>query len=1082
MQLSRSQLRRRLEAEAQGPNQLVSVGSVRPVRVSSLETSKLQVADAQRLIENICKRSESRRPSLQSVPSLPPLETQACASEKEDEMFSEEFQASEKTDAFDVFLEFVYVRRTATSPYDLELVPFAEELNYATLSPAGLTHYVHGEPKSFVPLQRWLNERRSYHALRQLRFFQDFPAQKAFISWRSAGRRGRMVKAGQVLEERIFALHPWFSNTYAVVMRMFQDVANFRCLRSYFAQPLTLREFQVAQQNWQHDLFEKAKHVAQKLQSEVFGIFLQVVEHVRRETCRNDFTRSSLVKTTGARPVPGIIRAGMPKDESDALESLGFSKDVSFAQRPRLVRECARLLRFARVVDLLCMETLVEVMQASALDIYVNICEKSKARTAEGGLDEGWHGHLIFQVKAELELDEANQCLSWRLQPGEETLYFEFMRWLREGCGLASYFLQHATCNELEAYRFMMRSGARAKDRDKETVSNMALDAKLFDQLSNQETWQLSSARLAATLHTTFSDVQQKFRLYDGHLNWCYKCQRTDIRQLVQSLWNSGDLDGLNQMLHDYKEGLLSLDHIPTKHFIRPLEVEISGVISELKSSGSRCLSHLKEELPQVLLRCAVGIFEWMSSKTRHLSKESLNLAEFVSDVIVLKEVKLNVSGQVELLKNLKKLEQILLDHRLFISQSIQVKCSQVPRSFADFEQLIADKDAQVNGLRAGFLETFAQNLRELSEQVELFGSEEYVRHPELLQFPDDIADFGGMDEVETKLRELLNLQKWLSQLQERLDTYMGYQEVLTDISSDQFCDLSDAWLQLSRRCDLWRTYHEWLTKCSLWLPADLLSTDLVKISLEAAALWTRASQAQTDLPENRVFENLRRQLLYLQDLIPMLEVLQNPHLRSRHWAALSHVLDLKVGKDGAPLLTFGQAVSWNLGAFLPELLAVANRATQEHHIEVALEHLTDIWGGMELPIERNEDGIGFASLQLLQDELAKSQQLVAAAFASAVHGDRAKPWQARFEKVQELLEEISFCQERWALLDETFSTKKKKVSEVAAFQKLDSNWKALLSRLQFRNVIEVALDQCANFRQLREAMESISRNLQMNP
>lgn len=55
----------------------------------------------------------------------------------------------------------------------------------------------------------------------------------------------------------------------------------------------------------------------------------------------------------------------------------------------------------------------------------------------------------------------------------------------------------------------------------------------------------------------------------------------------------------------------------------------------------------------------------------------------------------------------------------------------------------------------------------------------------------------------------------------------------------------------------------------------------------------------------------------------------------------------------------------------------------------------------------------------------------------------RRRICQARFEKVQELLEEISFCQERWALLDETFSTKKKKVSEVAAFQKLDSNWKA---------------------------------------
>ena len=51
---------------------------------------------------------------------------------------------------------------------------------------------------------------------------------------------------------------------------------------------------------------------------------------------------------------------------------------------------------------------------------------------------------------------------------------------------------------------------------------------------------------------------------------------------------------------------------------------------------------------------------------------------------------------------------------------------------------------------------------------------------------------------------------------------------------------------------------------------------------------------------------NLR--LLYVQDLIPVLEVLQNPHLRARHWGALSQVMtDLAVGKDGKPQLTFGQ-------------------------------------------------------------------------------------------------------------------------------------------------------------------------------
>lgn len=50
--------------------------------------------------------------------------------------------------------------------------------------------------------------------------------------------------------------------------RMFQDFANVRILRSYFAQPQTLAEFQVAQENWQHDLFQRAQQQAQKVRSD----------------------------------------------------------------------------------------------------------------------------------------------------------------------------------------------------------------------------------------------------------------------------------------------------------------------------------------------------------------------------------------------------------------------------------------------------------------------------------------------------------------------------------------------------------------------------------------------------------------------------------------------------------------------------------------------------------------------------------------------------------------------------------------------------------------------------------------------
>jgi hypothetical protein len=38
------------------------------------------------------------------------------------------------------------------------------------------------------------------------------------------------------------------------------------------------------------------------------------------------------------------------------------------------------------------------------------------------------------------------------------------------------------------------------------------------------------------------------------------------------------------------------------------------------------------------------------------------------------------------------------------------------------------------------------------------------------------------------------------------------------------------------------------------------------------------------------------------------------------------------------------EAANWNLGASLPELLAIARRATQEHYVEVALEKLKETW------------------------------------------------------------------------------------------------------------------------------------------
>ncbi|CAE7669782.1 DNAH6 [Symbiodinium necroappetens] len=336
--------------------------------------------------------------------------------------------------------EFVYVRHIeGGSAYDLELVPFREVQleSYMTVSPAGMSTYFKGLPTAFVSLKSWLQERRLFRLLRRFNFFQEFPKRKAFLHWRNAGRWGRMTKAGRVLEERVFFLHPWFRSSYFTVREIFQDVANLRCLRCHFPQPQTLAEFQVAQKNWQHDLFQRARQLAAKVMTEVSRILSSVMDQVRRETSDNsEFTRQVLVSGRQLGSA-AIVRAGMDQEDSEALERLGFSKDVSFAQRSRLRFECGRLLRFARLVDLLCTESLVEVLEASIAETVRSL------GLEQGRLEEGHGSQILLKVTSAAHADHVAQTMAVQLCPSDVEVSVEFINWLRHGCTLATFF----TCN-----------------------------------------------------------------------------------------------------------------------------------------------------------------------------------------------------------------------------------------------------------------------------------------------------------------------------------------------------------------------------------------------------------------------------------------------------------------------------------------------------------------------------------------------------------------------------------------------------------------------------------------------------------
>ncbi|CAE8619418.1 unnamed protein product, partial [Polarella glacialis] len=349
--------------------------------------------------------------------------------------------------------------------------------SYITVSPTGFTHYVEGLPVEFVPIERWLDERFLYRAVRELRFFRDFPARKAFRLWRDAGCHERMSKAGSLLEERLFLLHPLFRPLYL------EEIQGMRAVRVQFSQSQSLEDFQRVQQVWQQDLIARAARLAERLRLEV-----------RREGSSAGFAYATLAAAVarpssqggrglGVRPTPGLIRPGMPRADGDALEALGFSKDVGFGQRSMLRKECVRLVRFARLADLLASQALVDLAQESLADVVRSMAvapslqpllpaspgslqflrQASGASSAKGGhLQEAAGGSpsgvvnpLVFKVAATF-LGNSQRLEGLQLQPACEQLRVHLLESMNKGLEVATLFERLSQHPDLEAYRALI--------------------------------------------------------------------------------------------------------------------------------------------------------------------------------------------------------------------------------------------------------------------------------------------------------------------------------------------------------------------------------------------------------------------------------------------------------------------------------------------------------------------------------------------------------------------------------------------------------------------------------------------------
>ncbi|XP_077305116.1 dynein axonemal heavy chain 3 [Lithobates pipiens] len=346
------------------------------------------------------------------------------------------------------------------------------------------------------------------------------------------------------------------------------------------------------------------------------------------------------------------------------------------------------------------------------------------------------------------------------------------------------------------------------------------------------------------------------------------------------------------------------------------------------------------------------------------------------------------------------------------------------------------------------------------------------------------------LDEMRNNMEKLNDLDQNLNKALLEFEA-INIEEELLEWEKSQFPTLQVAITNKVPFEQLWVTAYNFQCKSEEWMNGAFQDLNAEDISEEVGNMWRtmyKLAKTFTDMPgPRRVAENVKLKIDKFKVHLPIISVICNRGMKSRHWEEISEIVGFDIAPE--PNTSLINMLEYGLSKFIDKMEQIGAAASKEYSLEKAMEKMKAEWSNMIFNFVRYRDTStsilsAVDEIQLLLDDhIIKTQTMCGSPFIKPIENE-AREWEQTLVLIQDILDSWLKCQATWLYLEPIFSSEDiiaQMPEEGRKFGIVDSTWKDLMAEAVKDTRVLIATKQENMLERLQESnilLEEIQKGL----